>query len=85
MAKKSRKMRAAAKPVAALQRPVANQSNSNAAPVQKTVKQATPASVNILQPGYYDYVKKDLITICILAGALILILIILNFVPALKA
>jgi len=38
-----------------------------------------------LQPQNYDYVKSDLVSIAIIAGALILVLIVLTFIPALKS
>ena len=96
MAKKSRKARAAARAGRTPQRSENKQQQVQAIgqkqaqqPTrmanQKSIQQVTPPAVNVLQPGQYDYVKKDLVRIGAIATALILIIIALTFVPALKA
>lgn len=86
MAKKSRRARAVSR------NGVAPQSVENTQPqelnqvatTRKSSRQPVAASVNVMQDGYYDYVKSDLIRIGIISAALIIILIILTFIPALN-
>jgi hypothetical protein len=47
-------------------------------------KQPAGVAASVMQPGNYDYVKSDVIRIGLIAGALLLILIVLTFIPALK-
>jgi len=89
MAKKSRKARVKSRVAEPAQRPVAAAAPSAparaAAPVStRAARQAAAAPVAI-KPVNYDYVKTDLRNIGIIAGALILIIIILAFVPALRS
>ncbi len=85
MSKKSRRVRAKSR--------VSEPSHrAEALPMQSTVRPAVrtmarqPAGVvaSVMQPGNYDYVKSDVIRIGLIAGALLLILIVLTFIPALK-
>jgi len=75
MAKKSRKARYRGK--------VAGTSQQKAQPV--STKAQVNAAATTAQPQNYSYVKSDLVRIAVIAGALILVLIILTFVPALKS
>lgn len=81
MSKKSRKIKAKGKTI----QPVAS-TNAVNLPASTIGKKGAPvAAVTTFQAKNYDYVKSDLVRISIIAGALILILIILTFVPALKS
>jgi hypothetical protein len=83
MAKKSRKSRARNRVAETSRQP-------NARPAQQKA-QLAPAKAQLnavataVQPQSYDYVKSDLVRIAVIAGALILVLIILTFIPALKS
>jgi hypothetical protein len=81
MSKKSRKIKTKSKAI----QPVANTNTGNL-PASAIGKMGAPvAAATVFQAKNYDYVKSDLVRISIIAGALILILIILTFVPALKS
>jgi hypothetical protein len=81
MSKKSRKIKTKGKAI----QPVAN-TNAGKLPASAIGKRAAPLAATIaFQPKNYDYVKSDLVRIGIIASALILILIILTFIPALKS
>jgi hypothetical protein len=81
MSKKSRKIKTKGKAIQS----VAN-TNTGSLPASAIGKRAAPVAAAVaFQPKNYDYVKSDLVRIGIIASALILILIILTFVPALKS
>jgi hypothetical protein len=81
MSKKSRKIKNKSKAI----QPVAGTNTANL-PASAIGKRGAPVAAAIaFQPKNYDYVKSDLVRIAIIASALILILIILTFVPALKS
>jgi predicted RND superfamily exporter protein len=82
MAKKSRKARSRSRVVETARQPDARPAQQKAQPA--SAKAQLNAAVAI-QPQNYDYVKSDLVRIAVIAGILILVLIILTFVPALKA
>jgi hypothetical protein len=80
MSKKSRKIKTRGKAV----QPVVGQ-NAAGLPTSTIGKRGAPVAAAIaFQPKNYDYVKSDLVRIAIIASALILILVILTFIPALK-
>jgi len=83
MAKKSRKARAANRVTTAPHAAVASQSQAGPA-AQRSSKQPQVANTGAPQATDYGYVSKDLINIGIIAAALILVLIILTFIPALN-
>lgn len=86
MAKKSRRARVKGKVAEPAQRPAAPVAQSKAAtvaPSRNNTRQAA-APVAVIKQANYDYVKSDLIMIGIIAGALILIIVILTFIPALR-
>ena len=82
MAKKSRKARARSRVAETTRQPDARPAQQKAQPA--SAKAQVNAAVAI-QPQNYDYVKTDLVRIAVIAGVLLLVLIILTFVPALKA
>jgi hypothetical protein len=82
MAKKSRKVRARSRVAETSRQPGARPAQQNAQPASAKA-QLNAAAVSV-QPVNYDYVKSDLVRVAVIAGALILILVILTFVPALK-
>jgi len=85
MSKKSRRVRAKSRVSEPAQRAEARPIQSAAQPAAKAMaKQPAGVAASVIQPGNYDYVKSDIIRIGIIAGALILILIVLTFIPALK-
>lgn len=80
MSKKSRKVKTKVKAV----QPVAG-TGAGSLPASAISKRVAPATAAMVyQSKNYDYVKSDLVRIGIIAGALILVLVILTFVPALK-
>jgi hypothetical protein len=81
MSKKSRKIKTKGKAIQSVAG--ANAPNMPASAIGK--RNAPVAAAVAFQPKNYDYVKSDLVRIGIVASALILILIILTFVPALKS
>ena len=86
MAKKSRKARVKsriAEPVQSKNAPVTQAKATSPAP-SRGARKVTSAAAAVIQPVDYKYVKTDLIRIGIIAGALILILVILTFIPALR-
>jgi len=87
MAKKSRRARATTKAAAPAQQTAsaASQSTANTATATKSYsRRGAAASAAVIQPANYDYVKADLIQIGIIAAALLVIMIILTFIPALR-
>ena len=81
MSKKSRKIKTKAKAV----QPVAG-TGATSLPASAIGKRGAPVAAAVaFQPKNYDYVKSDLVRIGIIAGALILIMIMLTFIPALKS
>jgi hypothetical protein len=85
MAKKSRRARIKSKVSGPGQGPEVKQSQPAAAPaVRSSSRQPANVAAAVIQPVNYDYVKSDLVRIGIIAGALILVIIVLTFVPALK-
>ena len=88
MAKKSRRARAKNRVGEPAQRPnlpVSQPKATAAAPSRSSARAAAMAPAAVIQPANYDYVKSDLVRIGIIAGALILIIVILTFIPALRA
>ena len=83
MAKKSRKARTRSRVANTSRQPDARTTQQKGQFVPSN-KQVSTAAISI-QPQNYSYVKSDLVRIAIIAGALILVLIILTFVPALKS
>jgi hypothetical protein len=83
MAKKSRKARVRSRVAETSRQPGARPAPQKAQPA--SAKAQVNAAVVTVQPQNYDYVKSDLVRIAVIAGALILVLIILTFVPALKS
>jgi len=83
MAKKSRKARYKGKVAVTSRQPAAGPAQQKAQPV--SAKAQVNAAATAVQPQNYSYVKSDLVSIAVIAGALILVLIILTFVPALKS
>ncbi|MBN1689943.1 MAG: hypothetical protein JW901_02845 [Dehalococcoidia bacterium] len=83
MSKKSRKNRSRSRAIETTARPNTGPAQQKAQPARSKAQVNSVAAV--LQPQNYSYVKSDLIRIAIIAGILILVLIILTFVPALKA
>jgi len=83
MAKKSRKARYKGKVAVTSRQPAAGPAQQKAQPV--SAKAQLNAAATAVQPQNYSYVKSDLVSIAVIAGALILVLIILTFVPALKS
>jgi hypothetical protein len=83
MAKKSRKTRAMSRVAETSRQPLARPAQQKAQP-SSTKAQVSAAAIAV-QPQNYSYVKSDLVRIAVIAGALILILVILTFVPALKS
>jgi len=83
MSKKSRKSRARSRVAETSRLPDAKPAQQKAQPAP--AKSQVNAIATAIKPQSYDYVKSDLINIAVIAGALILILIILTFVPALKS
>jgi len=83
MSKKSRKNRSRSRGIETTARPNTGPAQQKAQPARSKAQGNSVAAV--LQPQNYSYVKSDLIRIAIIAGILILVLIILTFVPALKA
>lgn len=81
--KKSRKARAVARAGKAPQRSENKQKQTQSVS-QKSAQPPAAVVVNTMQPGQYDYVKGDLIRIGIISTALIIIIIVLTFIPALK-
>lgn len=84
MAKKSRKAKAAIRTTTSPQVVAASQAQAKTAG-QKSARQQVTANAGAAQPIDYRYVSKDLINIGIITAALILVLIILTFIPALRA
>lgn len=85
MSKKSRRVRAKSRVSEPSQRAEALPMQSTARPAVRTMsKQPAGVAASVMQPGNYDYVKSDVIRIGLIAGALLLILIVLTFIPALK-
>jgi len=81
MSKKSRKIKTKSRAV----QPVAGANTTNL-PAGMIGKRGAPAAAVVaFQPKNYDYVKSDLVRIGIIAGALILIMVMLTFIPALKS
>jgi hypothetical protein len=81
MAKKSRKIKTKSKAIQSVAK-----TNVGGLPASAISKRVAPVAAAIaFQPKNYDYVKSDLVRIGIIACALILILIMLTFVPALKS
>ena len=81
MSKKSRKIKTKGK----ANKSISNTNTANL-PASAIGKRVAPVAAAIaFQPKNYDYVKSDLVRIGIIASALILILILLTFVPALKS
>ncbi|MBN1375393.1 MAG: hypothetical protein JXA01_04490 [Dehalococcoidia bacterium] len=88
MGKKSRRIRAKGKIAESSQRPVTPVSQSRASSataVKGNSRQAAGSVAPVLYAVNHDYVKSDLIRIGIIAGALILIMVILTFIPALNS
>jgi hypothetical protein len=86
MAKKSRKTRAksrVAEPVQSMKVSAPQAKATSPAPTRSARKVASAAAA-VIQPVDHRYVKNDLIRIGIIAGALLLILVILTFIPALR-
>jgi len=83
MAKKSRKARYRGKVAGTVRQPAAGPAQQKAQPV--STKAQVNAAATTVQPQNYSYVKSDLVRIAVIAGALIMVLIILTFVPALKS
>jgi hypothetical protein len=83
MAKKSRKVRARSRVAETSRQPGARPAQ------QKAQLASAKAQLNVaaasVHPQNYDYVKSDLLRIAVIAGALILVLVMLTFVPALKS
>jgi hypothetical protein len=82
MAKKSRKARARGRVSETTRQPAATPAQQKAQP--SSAKAQLNAAAVATQPQNYNYVKTDLVSIAVIGGALILILVILTFVPALK-
>ena len=81
MSKKSRKIKNKSKAI----QPASGTGAANL-PSSAIGKRGAPLSAAIaFQPKNYDYVKSDLVRIAIIAGALILIMVVLTFIPALKS
>lgn len=81
MSKKSRKIKTKSRAV----QPVTGANNQNL-PAGLIAKRGAPAAAVVaFQPKNYDYVKSDLVRIGIIAGALILIMVVLTFIPELKS
>jgi len=83
MAKKSRKARARSRVAETSRQPDARPAQQKAQPA--TAKAQVNAAAAAVQPQNYGYVKSDLVRIAVIAGALILVLVMLTFVPALKS
>jgi len=83
MAKKSRKARVRNRVTGTSRQPAAGPAQQKAQPV--SAKAQLNAAATAVQPQNYSYVKSDLVRIAVIAGALIMVLIILTFVPALKS
>jgi len=83
MAKKSRKARAKGRVVETSRQPESRPAQQKAQSASS--KSQVSAVAAAIQPQNYSYVKSDLIRIAVIAGALILVLIILTFIPALKS
>jgi hypothetical protein len=87
MAKKSRKARVnsrTAGPVQSMKAPAPQAKATSPAISRSSARKTASVAAAVIQPANYEYVKSDLIRIGIIAGALILIIIILTFIPALK-
>jgi hypothetical protein len=85
MAKKSRRARTQSRVTGSSPRPEARQSQPAAATIRNAERQPIKTAVSMAQqPVNYEYVKSDLIRIGIIAGALIVVIIMLTFLPALK-
>jgi len=87
MAKKSRRARATTKAAAPDQQTAnaVSQSTANTVAATKSYsRRGNGAPAAVIQPANYDYVKTDLIQIGIIAAALLVIMIILTFIPALR-
>lgn len=85
MAKKSRRTRVKSKAAAPVQSAAVPASQAKSAPAASSRASARQAAAApVVQPISHEYVKTDLIQIGIIAAALILIIIILTFVPALR-
>jgi hypothetical protein len=85
MAKKSRRTRVKSKAAAPVQSSGAPASQAKSTPATSSRASARQAAAApVAQPISHDYVKADLIQIGIIGGALILIIIILTFIPALR-
>lgn len=82
MAKKSRRARTVNRATAPAQSPAGRQSRPAATSAARKTSAAVAAFVQT--PANYDYVKSDLVRIGIIAGALIIITVVLTFVPALR-
>ena len=84
MAKKSRRARAQARPAGPVQRSEAKQAQPAAGPAARPAARQPVNAAAASQPANYDYVKSDLVQIGIIAVALILVIVVLTFVPALQ-
>jgi hypothetical protein len=85
MAKKSRRTRAVNRGTAPVQRLDSKQSQPAASTVTRgAAKPVSLAATVAQQPENYNYVKGDLVRIGVIAGALILIIVVLTFIPALR-
>lgn len=86
MAKKSRRARVKNKASEPSQRPAVQSAKAVAdtvIPSKNNNRQAAVQS-SAIKPVNYEYVKSDLIMIGIIAAALILIMVVLTFIPALR-
>lgn len=86
MAKKSRRARVKNKAAEPSQRPAVQSVKAVAdsgIPTKNNNRQAAVQTAAI-KPTNYEYVKSDLVMIGIIAAALILIMIVLTFIPALR-
>jgi hypothetical protein len=87
MAKKSRKARVKSRvagPVQSGNVPTPQAKATSVAPSRSSARKVASAAATVIQPVDYSYVKSDLIRIGIIAGALILIIVILTFIPGLR-
>jgi hypothetical protein len=83
MGKKSRKTRARSRVAETSRQTPASGAQQKAQPA--SAKAQVSAAAIAVQPQNYSYVKSDLVRVAMIAGALILVLVILTFVPALKS
>ncbi len=87
MSKKSRKTRVKSRvagPVQSGNVPAPQEKATSVAPSRSSARRNAGAAATVIQPTDYSYVKTDLIRIGIIAGALIIIIVILTFIPALR-